>query len=62
MNKKIIYPILITVISIIIGYLWSRKNKRYTQVEIRRPMCENINNCPRCHYYTDCYGPDNVEL
>ena len=62
MNKKIICPILITMISIILVYLWSHNNKRYTYIERRRSMCDNINNCPKCQYYNDCYGPDNVEL
>lgn len=60
--KKIIYPIIIILVSYFIGYKWYQSRMKYIQVDKRKPLCVNPKNCERCPYKTECYGiDDNVD-
>ena len=57
--KKIIYPIMIILVSCFIGCKWYHNKARYIKVEKQKPVCVNAKNCERCPYQIECYGIDD---
>ena len=61
--KKIIYPMMIMLVSFAIGYTWyHKKNKKYAEVNRIKPLCTNPSNCKKCQYYEECYGIDDDSI
>lgn len=60
--KKIIYSIIIILVSSFIGYKWYQNKMKYIEAKKYKPLCINIKNCERCPYKIDCYGiDDNID-
>lgn len=59
--KKYIYPIMIILVSFIVGYTWYRY-KNNTKVKKIISLCIDTNNCKDCPYTSECYGiDDNID-
>lgn len=60
--KKIVYPMMVMLVSCFIGYKWYQKKTKYIEAKKYKPLCINTKNCERCPYKIECYGiDDNID-